>query len=150
MTDPLIRVHSHFASVLMPHQVIHRPTNPQTSIPPHPFAHSPASRQTHPHADLHTDAGPHQADGVKFMFNNISGNSATKLRKGQKGSGCILAHCMGLGKTLQVRQGRAGRGRAGQGGAGRGGVHVCMRVEGLTLRPHSRNVTPRPPLAPPL
>ena len=34
---------------------------------------------------------PHQISGVKFMFGHI-----TQMR------GCILAHCMGLGKTLQA------------------------------------------------
>lgn len=35
-----------------------------------------------------------QVDGVKFMFGHVAG---------KKPSGCILAHSMGLGKTLQVR-----------------------------------------------
>lgn len=41
---------------------------------------------------------PHQIDAVKFMYDNVY-VSASKVDK-RSGSGCILAHCMGLGKTL--------------------------------------------------
>jgi len=33
----------------------------------------------------------HQVEGVKFMHESVCG----------MGKGCVLAHCMGLGKTLQ-------------------------------------------------
>ncbi|EAA05751.4 AGAP009344-PA, partial [Anopheles gambiae str. PEST] len=43
---------------------------------------------------------PHQIEGIKFMYDNTYG-SVDALPK-HSGSGCILAHCMGLGKTLQM------------------------------------------------
>ncbi|KAM8965009.1 transcriptional regulator ATRX-like [Sarcophilus harrisii] len=52
------------------------------------------------HKDLITRLKPHQIDGVQFMWDCC----CESVRQSEKsaGSGCILAHCMGLGKTLQV------------------------------------------------
>ncbi|XP_051169318.1 transcriptional regulator ATRX homolog isoform X2 [Leptopilina boulardi] len=43
---------------------------------------------------------PHQAKGIKFMWDACF-ESVSQINN-SKGSGCIIAHCMGLGKTFQV------------------------------------------------
>ncbi|GFR28480.1 transcriptional regulator ATRX [Trichonephila clavata] len=52
------------------------------------------------HPDIIEKLKPHQVKGVKFMW-ECTIESVKRLEK-EPGSGCILAHCMGLGKTLQV------------------------------------------------
>ena len=50
-----------------------------------------------------TELQPHQVEGVQFMWRSLFQESPTApLKDGKLLSGCVLAHCMGLGKTLQV------------------------------------------------
>lgn len=52
------------------------------------------------HREITKHLKPHQVEGIKFMYDCCYGSVDT-LEK-HPGSGCILAHCMGLGKTLQL------------------------------------------------
>lgn len=52
------------------------------------------------HPEITRHLKPHQVEGLKFMYDCCYG-SVDNLEK-FPGSGCILAHCMGLGKTLQL------------------------------------------------
>ncbi|XP_046823405.1 transcriptional regulator ATRX-like isoform X1 [Vespa crabro] len=52
------------------------------------------------HKDLVKRLKPHQAEGIKFMWDACF--ESLERIKTTSGSGCIIAHCMGLGKTLQV------------------------------------------------
>lgn len=51
------------------------------------------------HPDIVKHLKEHQVQGIKFLYDCAYG-SVVDMEK-HPGSGCILAHCMGLGKTLQ-------------------------------------------------
>ena len=53
------------------------------------------------HESLVPHLKPHQVEGVQFMYDCLF-ESVEKFKNGDKGNGALLAHCMGLGKTLQV------------------------------------------------
>lgn len=51
------------------------------------------------HPKLVKNLKPHQKEGIKFMYDTCFGSISDDV---ETKSGCILAHCMGLGKTLQL------------------------------------------------
>lgn len=51
-------------------------------------------------AHLARQMRPHQKEGVQFMYDCFTGRRLAA--EGQPVNGCILAHCMGLGKSLQA------------------------------------------------
>lgn len=51
------------------------------------------------HNDFIKDLKAHQKKGIEFMFSNCVGNIDNL---DESANGCVLAHCMGLGKTFQV------------------------------------------------
>ena len=59
-------------------------------------------------SDLRSSLKTHQVEGIEFMWDSTiesvrsDGADGFKLGKDETGHGCILAHCMGLGKTLQA------------------------------------------------
>lgn len=74
------------------------------------------------HDSIVSQMKPHQLEGIKFMVNlkikryilfrlnnkifflkwNCCFENLKRIENNMKGDGCILAHCMGLGKTLQL------------------------------------------------
>lgn len=52
------------------------------------------------HKEIIKHLKPHQLEGIKFMYDCCYGNVDFVEQNG--GSGCLLAHHMGLGKSLQV------------------------------------------------
>ena len=57
--------------------------------------------------DLKSNLKSHQVEGIQFIWDCViesvkKEGDEYKLGMKQTGNGCILAHCMGLGKTLQV------------------------------------------------
>merc|ERR1712083_61432 len=53
------------------------------------------------HKKLVKKLKPHQVNGVKFMWDACF-ESLEQIKSGKLPGGAILAHCMGLGKTLQT------------------------------------------------
>lgn len=54
------------------------------------------------HPDIVKQMENHQIDGLKFMYKCCFNDLNAKRKYRRQDHGCILAHCMGLGKTLQL------------------------------------------------
>uniref|UniRef100_A0A7E4WDF7 CAP-ZIP_m domain-containing protein n=1 Tax=Panagrellus redivivus TaxID=6233 RepID=A0A7E4WDF7_PANRE len=67
-------------------------------------AESPDPKPVAVHPALVKHLKPHQATGIKFLYNCVVGklSDVTDSQYLAKRNGAILSHCMGLGKTLQA------------------------------------------------
>lgn len=52
------------------------------------------------HPEIAQHMKPHQREGVRFIWENLI--ERVSFANTKEGNGCILSHCMGLGKTLQA------------------------------------------------
>ncbi|VDM69803.1 unnamed protein product [Strongylus vulgaris] len=62
--------------------------------------HGPEDPDVHVAPHLNHILQPHQLGGIRFLYDNIV--ESLEDYKNSLGFGCILAHSMGLGKTIQV------------------------------------------------
>jgi SNF2 family DNA or RNA helicase len=63
--------------------------------------HPPEDIDIYLNAFISRNIKSHQIGGIRFMYDNIV-ESLTRIKDKSVGFGCILAHAMGLGKTLQI------------------------------------------------
>lgn len=99
--EPLVQVHRNLVTKLKPHQVDGKDTMHKEFWIGRSWRKK--NKQSKPEV-LGTDVSYRvcfvSLSGVQFMWDCCC-ESVKKIEK-SSGSGCILAHCMGLGKTLQV------------------------------------------------
>lgn len=88
--EPVVQVHRKLVTKLKPHQVDGKDEWAQ-------LHYINVMQSCHLRSKLNC-----LCPGVQFMWDCCC-ESVRKIEK-SAGSGCILAHCMGLGKTLQVRR----------------------------------------------
>ncbi|XP_032893242.1 helicase ARIP4-like [Amblyraja radiata] len=62
--------------------------------------HPPNEQDIFLASQLARSVKPHQIGGIRFLYDNLV--ESLERFKGSSGFGCILAHSMGLGKTLQM------------------------------------------------
>ncbi|XP_053325165.1 helicase ARIP4 [Spea bombifrons] len=62
--------------------------------------HPPNEKDIYLAPQLARSVKPHQIGGIRFLYDNLV--ESLERFPGSSGFGCILAHSMGLGKTLQV------------------------------------------------